>query len=121
MARILIVEEMKGIRKSIAGALSKAGFDIVEAESSAAGVEILKRHKFDLIIVSVILTEREGTEVMSYVASMEEKPLVIAMSGGNDQVPADMAHLLTKPQAQAVLKKPINENELIEAIKKLLG
>src|SRR5689334_16064303 len=108
---------MKGVRKSLAAALTKAGFDIVEAETSHAGVEILKRHKFDLVIVSVLMTGRDGTEVMNYVDGMDEKPLVVAMSGGNDQIPNEMEHLLAKPHAQAIVRKPINENHLIETVR----
>ena len=121
MSRILIVEEMKGVRKLIAARLKEAGYDIVECETTNSGVEALKTQKFDLVITAILMTGHDGTEILQYIETLAHKPKVIAVSGGNDQIPAEMALLLAKPQANITLKKPLNEDHLLEAVKQLLA
>jgi len=121
VSRILIVEEMKGVRKSIAARLKEAGHDVMESETTKSGIETLKAQKFDLVITAILMTGHDGTEILQYIETLSYKPKVIAISGGNDQIPADMALLLAKPQAHLTLKKPLDEAGLVAAVTTLLS
>lgn len=120
MANILIVEDKKGIRRAIASRLAQNGHAITEAEDGQDAIDHLRQTRFDLIITEVLLQNVDGTEVLAWLESQPEKTPVIAMSAGNSQIPAEMALLLAKTQANATLQKPIDEAELLRLVDMLL-
>lgn len=54
MAKILITDDMSGIRQSISLILGSIGHDLVEAENGRRAMDILSQpdHGFDLVITS---------------------------------------------------------------------
>lgn len=121
MARILLIEDKKGVRRALAAALQAAGHEILEADDGRSGIELLKQRNFDLVITEVLLADLDGTEVLTWLEQQPQRPPVIAMSGGNSQIPAEMALLMAKVQASATLTKPIDEAELVALVSQLLS
>jgi len=120
LAKILLIENMKGVRRAIAARLKELGHDVSEAEDGADGIELIKQINFDLVITEMLLSDVDGTEVLHFIDSQPIKPPVIAMTGGNSQIPAEMAILPAKLVTGATLIKPINEDHLIEQVTHLL-
>ena len=42
MADILLIDDMKGVRRSVSTVLKRAGHNVTEAEEGGAGLELLK-------------------------------------------------------------------------------
>ena len=60
---ILIVDDEKDIRDILEYNLKKEGFEVRTAENGAAGLEVAKAFKPDLILLDVMMPEMDGMEV----------------------------------------------------------
>lgn len=63
MPRILIVDDDPAIRDIVRFALSRAGFETLEAADGAAGLALARSAVPDLMVLDVMLPEMEGTQV----------------------------------------------------------
>lgn len=120
MAKILIIEDKKGIRRALAALLTNLNHEVTEAEDGQDAIDLLRQTRFDLILTEVLLQSVDATEVMAWLETQPDRPPVIAMSGGNSQIPAEMALLLAKTQANATIEKPIDEARLLRLVESLL-
>jgi CheY-like chemotaxis protein len=120
MAQILLIDDMKGVRRTLSAVLKRAGHTIVEADDGGAGLELLKSQRFDLVITDMLMPQHDGMEVLLYLEQQPNRPKVLAISGGGSQVSADEAFMLARSKADATLAKPFDNADLLAAVDKLL-
>jgi len=121
MARILLVDNDEEQRTRLAAVLRQAGHEAEEAHDGKDALLALRDRHYDLVITEVLLNEMDGTAVVTYLEAQPHKPKIIALSGGNSQIPAEMALLLVKPQVNITLPKPVDEKELVKLAASLLA
>src|SRR5881227_1833048 len=63
--RILVIEDEKKTAAFLAKGLREAGFRVDIANDGAAGLKIAREHKFDLLIVDVMLPGKDGWDVVA--------------------------------------------------------
>lgn len=99
--------------------LSKAGYDVVEAEDGEAGVRAIKRgdNPFALcaIVCDLKMPKMGGMEAIPYFRSQFPHAFVIVLSG---EVTTERARVLLKQGVSDILSKPIYPDTLLAAIKK---
>ena len=61
---MLIVEDEEVIRKSLSLQLSKAGYEVIEAEDGQRAILHLADHAFDLIICDIVMPNKDGWQLM---------------------------------------------------------
>ena len=120
MAQILLIDDMKGVRRAVSAVLKRAGHTITEADDGGAGLELLKRQRFDLVITDMLMPTHDGMEVLLFLEQQPNRPRVLAISGGGSQVSADEAFMLARSKADATLAKPFDNADLLAAVDKLL-
>jgi len=79
MDRILIVEDDGCLKASLAVALADE-YDVRTANDGAEAVSVLQDNKVDLVLLDMIMPERDGFAVLSHVASMNPRPRVVVLS-----------------------------------------
>ncbi|MEI8014184.1 MAG: response regulator [Nitrospira sp.] len=118
--RVLVVDDEVDVRKSVRLILSKAGYDVVEAEDGEAGVRAIKRgdNPFALgaIICDLQMPNMSGMEAIPYFRSQFPHASVIVLSG---EVTTERAKVLHKQGVSDILSKPINQVTLLAAVKKV--
>ena len=120
MANILLIDDMKGVRRTVSAVLKRAGHTIVEADDGGAGLELLKSQRFDLVITDMLMPQHDGMEVLLFLEQQSNRPKVLAISGGGSQVSADEAFMLARSKADATLAKPFDNAELLAVVDRLL-
>lgn len=121
MAEILLIDDMKGVRRTVSALLKRAGHAVTEAEDGGAGLELLRGGaRFDLVITDILMPKHDGMEVLLFLEQQPNRPKVLAISGGGSQVSADEAFLLARSKADATMAKPFDNAELLAAVDKLL-
>lgn len=120
MAQILLIDDMKGVRRAVSAVLKRAGHAIVEADDGGAGLELLKSQRFDLVITDMLMPTHDGMEVLLFLEQQPNRPRVLAISGGGSQVLAEEALMLARSKADATLAKPFDNADLLAVVDRLL-
>ena len=117
--RVLVVDDEVDVRKALRLILSKAGYDVVEAEDGEAGVRAIKRgdNPFALgaIVCDLKMPNMGGMEAIPYFRSQFPHAAVVVLSG---EVTTERAKVLHKQGVSSILSKPMDQATLLAAIKK---
>jgi CheY-like chemotaxis protein len=120
VAAVLLIDDMNLVRGAVKTILTRAGHSVTEAAGGEAGIALLQKEQFDLVVTDMIMPDQDGGDVMTFMRGMRQRPAILAVSGGNSDVPAEEALQLARSQADAVMAKPFDNKELIATVDKLL-
>ena len=111
--QVLIIEDDDSARKQLAKLVRKEGFEVTEAEDGAAGFEIFKEMKPDIIITDFSLPKMDGLELIHRVKRLSPEVQVILITAlGSD----DVAIMALRNGVLDYIKKPIDINALVVAL-----
>jgi DNA-binding response OmpR family regulator len=113
MPRILVIDDQKDVRAMIAIVLRVKQFEVIEAESAAAGLKIFEQSPADLAIVDIFLQDASGFDVISRMREVVPGLPVVAISG---MTVLDTASQSAELLNVVCLQKPSRPNDLIGAI-----
>ncbi|MCP1764784.1 response regulator [Bradyrhizobium japonicum] len=115
MRRVLVVDDQKEVGAMVAIVLRVNRFDVVEAESGAAGLKAFSEGAFDAAIVDIFLADTSGVDVM--VAIRERVPgfPIVAVSG---MTALDFMGEAPGLADVVCLQKPFRPNDLLQALHK---
>jgi CheY-like chemotaxis protein len=120
MPEILLIDDMAGVRRALVSMLRHSGHTVTTADCGNQGLELLRTRRFDLVITDMLMPNGDGADVLSHVASLPNRPRVIAISGGGAGMSAESALRLARIKADAFLEKPFDSATLLAAVDKLL-
>lgn len=121
MARILIIEDDEVVREYLESVLSRAGYQCLSANNGRTGVELFNSNPTDLVITDIIMPEKDGIETIMDLRRKNSQLKVIAISGGGRAEPENYLHSAKLLGANRTMKKPFTNEEMLEAIRELLG
>ncbi len=127
--RILIIDDEPAQVQALAGFLKKRGFEIVTANSGAAGLEIVQRQIVDLIITDFKMPDLDGLEVLNRAKAInpEIDVIVITAFGSIDRALEAMRRgaidYLAKPidldQLEVIIAKALEHKQLVSENRQL--
>jgi len=117
--KILIVDDNPNVLKLLNISLSKAGYEIVEAENGEVAFEVANREIPDLIISDIMMPQMDGIELCWMIRENSKVPLVpfIFLTSFDD---SEMEIRGFRAGADEYLNKPIDRKELLERVAELL-
>ena len=117
--RVLVVDDEADVRKSVRLILSKAGYEVIEAEDGEVGVQTVKSgdnpFSLDAIICDLNMPKMSGMEAIPYFRSQFPSCPVIVLTGAGT---VDRATTLFKQGVVEFLAKPIDQEKLLGTVKK---
>jgi DNA-binding response OmpR family regulator len=116
MARILVIEDEIDIQALLRYNLQREGYDPVVASSGEDGLHEARRRPFDLVLLDLMLPDRDGLEVcraMRQVKGMTHAPIIILTAKGDE---SDVV-LGLGMGADDYVTKPFRVKELMARIK----
>ena len=72
MAKVLVIDDEPGMRRILEVNLRRDGHTVVEAEGAAAGIDLLKREDFDVVLTDQKMPDGNGIDVLH--AAQEDDP-----------------------------------------------
>jgi len=105
--KILVIDDDPVIRLLAVEKLAEDGFHVIEAADAAAGIELVITEKPDLVLLDVILPDRDGYQVCQHLRtlpSVQHLPIVM-LTGLDDSVSIAQAY---DHGATDFFAKPIN-------------
>ncbi len=120
-AKVLLIDDMSGVRRSVAHVLRSLGHEVVEAENGAIAINKLRDDHYDLIVTDILMPEKDGCEVIEFARAQSRPPRVIAMSGGGSQATANQAIDRARGKADGILLKPFNRQDIVDLVDRMLA
>jgi two-component system, OmpR family, KDP operon response regulator KdpE len=106
--RVLVVEDDRLIRRLLRSVLPARGFSIIEAETGAAALDILKDDAPDLIILDLGLPDTSGLGLLRHIRSGSNIPIVVLSYTGAVTTKVEAL----EGGASDYVTKPFNVDEL---------
>ena len=80
-AKILIVDDKKLLRDSLREFLESHDYQIFESETGELGVQFLRDHEVDIVLLDEILPGIDGLKVLELIKKLRPNQMVIGLSG----------------------------------------
>ena len=127
MTKILIVEDEKPISKLIEMSLTSAGYACTCVYDGMAAADLLEEHRYDLVLLDIMLPGASGYELMDYIRPMDIPVIFLTAKtsvadrvkglrlGSDDYLgkPFEIIELLAR--VESVLRRYHKTEEVLEA------
>ena len=120
MERVLVIDDEPQIRSMLRLMLERAGYEVREAPDGLEGIRSYRENPADLIISDLIMPNKDGIGMMIELKKEFPDIKIIAMSGGGLNKPEGYLEGAKKLGANWTLTKPIDREELLQAVKNTL-
>ena len=119
--RIMIVDDEESIRKALRLTLKKDGYDVVEADDGAKGIETIGADDnplmVDVVICDIRMPKINGLEAIAYFRQQYPSVPVIVLTGYPD---IQLATDLLKQGVVDYLVKPVERNQLVACVERAM-
>ncbi|MFT7620743.1 MAG: two-component system response regulator AtoC, partial [Planctomycetota bacterium] len=112
---VLVIEDEDLIRFSLTSRLEKAGFNVLEAATAMAGLEIIEDRFVDLVLLDYKLPDLDGLEVLKRISGTCPGQVTIMMTAYSSIEGVVEA---MKAGAYTYVKKPFEFAEMLEHVKR---
>jgi len=115
MAKVLVVDDSRLSRRMAVEAVSKAGFEVVEAVDGQNGLEMFAEHQPDCIVTDLLMPIMNGQEFLAKLRLQTvELPVIVLTSDIQEAIKSECEALgisgfLNKPVPGDLLAKILNE------------
>jgi DNA-binding NtrC family response regulator len=111
----MVVDEDESERKFIADLLETAGHRVTQASNGKQALALLVNDPPDVLLTDIVMSEKDGLELIQDVRRHHSKTIIIAMSG---TVRADGYPSITRLLgAKYILKKPLSVDQLLRTLR----
>lgn len=119
--RVLVIDDEENIRKLVRMTLTKAGYDVVEAENGEDAVKVLRSDDnplmVDVITCDIRMPKVNGIEAISFFRQQFPSIPVIVITGYPE---TDMAVSLLKQGVVDYVPKPVDGEKLLSVVAKAM-
>ena len=118
MPRILVIDDSTVQRVLARGVLEEANFEVLDASDGEAGLSLARGESFDCILLDWLMPGTSGCDVLRV---MQDEgiaiPVIVVTGDASEATRAECSRL----GAAAVIDKPRNAEELVNAVASVLG
>jgi two-component system, OmpR family, KDP operon response regulator KdpE len=115
--RVLVIDDEPPIRKLLRVGLSAHGYQIMEASSGKAALELLSEQKPDLVILDLGLPDMQGHELLRVVRERNDSVPIVVLSSRDDEAGKVQA---LDSGADDYVTKPFGMDELLARMRAAL-
>ncbi len=129
MAKILIIDDERAIRRTLREILEFEKFNVDDAEDGEEGLKMGLSGKYDLILCDIKMPKKDGIEVLQgLLAKQVESPVVMISGHGTIETAVEAIKLgafdfIAKPldlnRLMVTLRNALDKTELVEETKQL--
>jgi len=113
MAKILIIDDEINIVKTLSSILQDEGHIVFSGQCAAEGLDFLRKHEVDLVLLDVWLPDTDGIELLEQIKKIYADLAVIMISGHGS---IDIAVKSTRLGAFDFIQKPPSMERVITSV-----
>jgi len=116
----LTVDDSKTIREMVAFTLRNNGFDVLEAEDGSQALDMMGRHKVDVVITDLNMPVMDGIELISRLRADSANRFlpILMLTTESDQQKKEMGKAAG---ATGWIVKPFDPTKLMTVIRKVVA
>ena len=118
IGRVLIVDDQVYVRQAVRLVLTKAGYDVIEAEDGAQAIQTMGEHQdrsnVDTIICDLQMPNVDGSQAITYFKRHHPQIPLVIMTGAPDFVLTDV---LKNQGITDYLIKPVSDKRLLDVVR----
>lgn len=121
MESILLIDDSPDVLKVLHDTLVLDGYQVDACNNGKAGLDLIKKSDYDLVISDILMPEVDGFEILKAIATYFPGQKKILMSGGGTSIDKDF--LLETAEvlgANRILAKPIHLDDFSRIVKEVL-
>ena len=116
--KILLAEDDNDMRRFLARALTKAGYEVVSFDNGKAAYDRLREEPFKLLLTDIVMPEMDGIELARRATELDPELKVMFITG--------FAAVALNPENNApknakVLSKPFHLKDLVNEVERMLA
>jgi len=115
LKRVLVVDDEPMIVSLLSTILREKGWDVTEAQSGTAGIDLLDRARFDVILTDLLMPGDSGIDLLRAAKEIHPDVEVILMTGF---ATADTAIEAMRNGAFHYILKPLKPEEVVNLVEK---
>ena len=117
--KIVLAEDNSTLSLLLKFRLEKEGYELLMAEDGKAAIELIEKHKPELILTDIMMPFISGLEVISHVRNVlkVQTKIIVFSAAGQEEMVLKAFNL----GANDFMGKPFSPNELVIRVKRLLG
>src|SRR5262245_8334589 len=112
-ARILLVDDDRGIQRTVGPLLSSRGFDVEIAGSGAAALKAISARPPDLVLLDLVLPDIDGVEVCRRIREHLSMPIIVLSARTAEAEKVEALDI----GADDYVTKPFGSEELLARIR----
>ncbi len=117
MSKILVIDDERPIRSTLKEILEFEKFQVDDAEDGKAGLELIKKNKYDIILCDIKMPKMDGMEVLEETIALEiETPFIMISGHGNVETAVEAI----KKGAYDFIQKPLDLNRTLVTLRNAL-
>lgn len=114
MAKILVIDDERSIRRSLEEILSYENYEVSLAENGKVGLSLIKKENFDVVLCDIKMPQMDGIEVLEKIVEKSADIPVVMISGHGN---IDTAVESIKKGAFDFIEKPLDLNRVLITIR----
>lgn len=118
MKKVLYIEDNIDTAATVKTILDSAGFETETAYSGGEALEIVKKKRFDLIIIDIMLPDMSGWETLKKLKERKVKSKFVFL--GAILVPEEKMKSLREMGVLDYITKPFEKDDFVTRIKRIL-
>ncbi|MEM6282162.1 MAG: response regulator [Chloroflexota bacterium] len=120
MSKVLYIEDNPHNMRLVRKMLKMGGYDVVEAMTGKAGIEMAAQERPNLILLDINLPDMDGIEVCQRLRGSEETSWIPVVALTANAMHGDRERFLESGM-DGYLPKPITRNELLTTVSQFLA
>lgn len=118
MNRILLAEDDNDMRRFLAKALEKAGYEVTSFDNGKSAYEKLREEPYSLLLTDIVMPEMDGIELARRASELDPDLKIMFITG--------FAAVALNPDSNApkdakVLSKPFHLKDLVREVERMLA
>jgi CheY-like chemotaxis protein len=115
--KILVVDDDRATRQVLREVLASAGFGAAVAKDGMEALDLVKKKRFDLLLLDVWMPRMNGLELLERLRSRRGRPRVVIMT--SDDAPETLLKAV-RQQAFQYVHKPVDAKSLLRTVRETL-
>jgi len=117
MAKILVIDDDRGIRSLLDSLLRRKGYEVMLAENGRKGLELFRQDSSDAIVLDLKMSEMDGLAVLQQIRHADvNRPVIIFTGAGTPETERQVRAL----GATELVEKAVSLHHLEEALRRAL-